>query len=165
MAPKKRYGGHEDAPEERSAPERRLRTLALTTTLAAFYPSVRRALHARAHPSARASWPLIALSTAALPGFLLVAERRVPLRDLQRFTDEIVYTRRAEDTEYAAVASPGGYELFFDGQLLLSSLDEPRRTRSLVVPVLAAAPRARRVLLLEGGLGSVEREILKDPRV
>lgn len=51
--------------------------------------------------------------------------------------------------------------LYIDGNLQFSSVDEHRYHESLVHPVMAAAPGARRVLVLGGGDGLAVREILK----
>jgi spermidine synthase len=106
----------------------------------------------------------VALMTAAL-ACLYAAEKLAPLGELSRFPDEVVFRTDAGGPTYTVVASPAGYELFCDGQLAIASLDEHRRTRALVAPALRLSPSARRVLLLNGGLGTVEREILRDARV
>jgi predicted membrane-bound spermidine synthase len=103
--------------------------------------------------------------SAAVFASLHAAESLAPLDELARFPDEVVFRTEASGPVYTVVAAPGGYELFGDGQLVVASLDEHRRTRALVDPVLRFSRRPRRVLLLNGGLGLVEREILRDPRV
>jgi spermidine synthase len=67
----------------------------------------------------------------------------------------IVMTRTAHDQ----------FQLFLNGNLQFSSVDEYRYHEALVHPALAAAPRARRVLVLGGGDGLAVREILKYPDV
>ncbi len=94
-----------------------------------------------------------------------LAERLVPLGEVRRFADEIAFASEGTSARYVITAGPGGYELFSDGQLVQSSLDEHRRSAALVRPALRAVARASRALLLYGGTGALEREILSDPRV
>ncbi|HEX4338347.1 MAG TPA: hypothetical protein VH062_20720 [Polyangiaceae bacterium] len=138
---------------------------ALVTACAASYPAVHRLLHATTPRDGRAASVASAVVGTASVVALFAAQRLVPARELLRFPDEIVFATSSDVADYAVVASPGGYELFVDGQLAVSSLDEPRRTAALVAPVLSVAPRAARVLLLHGGLGPVERALLADARV
>ena len=56
-------------------------------------------------------------------------------------------------------------QLFLDGNLQFSSLDEYRYHEALVHPGLASVADPRRVLVLGGGDGMAVREILKDDRV
>ena len=58
-----------------------------------------------------------------------------------------------------------GFQLFLNGHLQFSSVDEYRYHEALVHPAFAAAPRARRVAVLGGGDGLAVREILKHPEV
>jgi spermidine synthase len=106
----------------------------------------------------------VALSGAVFAS-LYAAESLAPLDELARFADEVVFRTDASGPVYTVVAAPGGYELFGDGQLVVASLDAHWRTRALVDPALRLSRGPRRVLLLNGGLGLVEREILRDPRV
>jgi spermidine synthase len=65
---------------------------------------------------------------------------------------EIVVTRRGDDTR-----------LYLDGGLQFSTRDEYRYTESLVYPALAA--NARSVLVIGGGDGLADRELLRQPGV
>ena len=138
---------------------------AVLAALGAAYAVVHRGLHQGPLPGTRAAIAAAFAVLAAVVAALVGIERLVPSRELARFPDEIVFATRESSTDYTVVASPGGYELFCDEQLAVSSLDEQRRTAALVNPALSSAPRAGRVLLLQGGLGMVERDVLADPRV
>jgi spermidine synthase len=137
----------------------------LTTALAVSYPTAYGALYERAPSAARgvvaASAAVAILSVSAFFG----AERLLPSQELRRFPDEVVFAESTPVSDYAVVASPSGYELFRDGQLAVSSLDESRRAAALIAPAMSAAKEARRVLLLDGGFGIAEQRILADPRV
>jgi predicted membrane-bound spermidine synthase len=138
---------------------------ALLVVAAEAYPRPRAFLHAIRDDSAARLWTRAAIFVATGAAALVAAESLLPAEWLTRFPDEIVFARNGSASEYAVVASPAGYELYTDGQLALSPLDEARRTAALVRPVLSAAARAERVLLVFGGLGSVERALLADARV
>lgn len=137
----------------------------VTTALALSFPRAFAALYERAPSGARGVLPASAATAILCVVAFAAAERLLPSEELRRFPDEIVFAESTPVSDYAVVASPAGYELFRDGQLAVSSLDESRRTTALIAPVLAAATRARRVLLLDGGFGIAERRILADPRV
>jgi spermidine synthase len=137
----------------------------LTTVLAVFHPGTYAALYDRPPWAARGVLPAAVAVAGLSVAALFAAERLLPSRELGRFPDEIVFAQSTAVSDYAVVASPSGYELFRDGQLAISSLDEARRANALIAPALAATKAPRRVLLLDGGFGVAERRILDDPRV
>lgn len=103
-------------------------------------------------------------SVLVITGFRL-AEQSVPARALARYPDDIVYARTSDAHDYVVTSGPGGFELYRDAQLAVSTLDEHRYAAALVRPVLGVSKNPARVLLLFGGTGTIEREILEDPRV
>ncbi|HVW27749.1 MAG TPA: hypothetical protein VHC69_20430 [Polyangiaceae bacterium] len=140
--------------------------LALATiALAASYPAAYASLYEGGLPGARALAPASALVASVALAGLIFAGRLLPARELRRFPDEVVFAESTDESDYTVVASPSGYELFRDGQLAASSLDAERRATALAAPALATASARRRVLLLDGGFGIVERRLLADPRV
>jgi spermidine synthase len=134
-------------------------------TLAVTYPHLYGAFYGARFPRLALVRGAGALLSASAFASLHAAENLIPLAELSRFSDEVVFRTEASGPVYTVVAAPGGYELFGDGQLLVASLDTHRRTRALVAPALRLSRSPRRVLLLNGGLGLVERELLRDSRV
>jgi spermidine synthase len=95
----------------------------------------------------------------------VLAERWLPRAELGRYPDELVFASARGAHRFVVAAAPGGYELFTDAQLTLSSLDEGRRSAAFVRPAFAVVREPRRVLLLHGGTGTLEREILRNSGV
>ena len=74
----------------------------------------------------------------------------------------------AESTPYQRIVvtrNSGGFQLYLNGGLQFSSVDEYRYHEALVHPAFAVHPEARRVLVLGGGDGLALREILQQPGV
>ena len=100
---------------------------------------------------------VIGLLAAAIAG----SERLVSAAEAGFYGEEVVY---AESTPYQRIVlgrSGGGFQLYLNGALQFSSLDEARYHEALVHPAMASVPEARRVLVLGGGDGLAVREILK----
>ncbi|HEX4476086.1 MAG TPA: hypothetical protein VH142_13465 [Polyangiaceae bacterium] len=113
----------------------------------------------------RAATVAVALGIAACAAR---ASRFVPFDEVSAFPDDVVHARGATDGtshRYVVIAAPGGYELFRDRSLAVASLDEHRAAAALARPVLSHVKKPARVLLLDGGTGVLERELLRDPRV
>ena len=79
--------------------------------------------------------------------------------------DPVVLSRTSPYQRIVLTRGDGGVQLFLDGNLQFSSLDEYRYHEALVHPGLASVRDPRRVLVLGGGDGMAVREILKDDRV
>jgi spermidine synthase len=101
---------------------------------------------------------VMALLTAAL----VQADRLTALAEDAQYADTIIH---AENTPYQRIVvtrGPAGFQLFLNGNLQFSSVDEYRYHEALVHPAFAAhGPEVRRVLVLGGGDGLAVREILK----
>ena len=93
------------------------------------------------------------------------ADRLTDLAEEGLYADEVVFARSTPYQRIVLTRSKGQFQLFLNGNLQFSSIDEYRYHEALVHPALALAPRARRVLVLGGGDGLAVREVLKDPRV
>ncbi len=105
------------------------------------------------------------LVTAILLAAFVVADRLTAVAEENQYADEVVV---AETTPYQRIVvtrNRAGFQLFLNGHLQFSSVDEYRYHEALVHPAFAAAPRARRVAVLGGGDGLAVREILKHPEV
>lgn len=81
------------------------------------------------------------------------------------FSDPIIYSRQSAYQRIVITAGRGSFQLFLDGNLQFSSVDEYRYHEALVHPVFAAAARHQNVLVLGGGDGLAVREILRYPDV
>jgi spermidine synthase len=117
---------------------------------------------ARALTRARVRAVLVVVSLAALLAF---AGRTTELAERALYPGDVLYAR---DTAYQriVVARHGsGFDLFLNGNLQLSSLDEYRYHEALVHPAIAAARTRRRVAIGGGGDGLAVREALKWPEV
>ena len=142
--------------------------ITLGTLLAAFgawTPTLRWFLERRGAPgSGAARWALLGLVASGFGAFLL-AERVIPTSELGRYPNPVVFHRETERASYSVTTGQDAVELWVDGRLKASTLDESRYFEALVHPTLALAERRARVLLLGGGTGLAEREILKHPEV
>ena len=81
------------------------------------------------------------------------------------YDDPVVLSRSSPYQRLVLTRGNGGVQLFLDGNLQFSSLDEYRYHEALVHPGLASVANPRRALVLGGGDGMAVREILKDDRV
>jgi spermidine synthase len=81
------------------------------------------------------------------------------------FSDPIIYSRQSAYQRIVITAGRGSFQLFLDGNLQFSSVDEYRYHEALVHPAFAAAARHEKVLVLGGGDGLAVREILRYPEV
>ncbi len=107
-----------------------------------------------------------AVVVLVLGAALVQADRLTALAEDAQYADAIIH---AETTPYQRIVvtrGPAGFQLFLNGNLQFSSVDEYRYHEALVHPAMAAAAdgqgrAARRVLVLGGGDGLALREILK----
>lgn len=95
----------------------------------------------------------------------LACEWVVPTAELGHYPNPVVFHRSSERGKVTVTSGQEGLELWLDGRLKASTLDERRYFEALVHPALTVAPRRERVLLLGGGTGLAEREILRHPEV
>ena len=89
------------------------------------------------------------------------AERVVPLEDQSFFEGDVVYASRGPDPRHFVLSVQDSFELFQGHSLRFSTLDQHRYFESLAKPAIAAAPGARRALVLGSGDGLAERELLR----
>jgi spermidine synthase len=81
------------------------------------------------------------------------------------YQDDILLTRQTRYQRIVVTRWHDDVRLFIDGNLQFSTVDEHRYHEALVHPAMAAAPAARRALIIGGGDGMAAREILKYPRI
>ena len=137
-------------------------TLAL---LALIGSSLAPQLSLAARPVARAT------RTASLVAFVggVVAfgasARLVPIGDLRRLHGVILYALTSPRNHYVVTTGQQAFALFANDNAELTTLDGYRYAESIVHPAMSAATRREHVVVLGGGKGLVERELLRYPDV
>lgn len=99
-----------------------------------------------------------------LTGFV-AADHLTDLAEESLYSDAIVFARTTRYQRIVLTRSRSGFQMFLNGNLQFSSVDEYRYHEALVHPAMAAAASRRRVLVLGGGDGLALREILRYPEV
>jgi spermidine synthase len=106
-----------------------------------------------------------AVVTALLLAGFAGADRLTTLAEEQLYADPVVLTRTTPYQRIVVTQNRAGFQLFLNGHLQFSSVDEYRYHEALAHPAMASVARARRVLVLGGGDGLAVREVLKHPEV
>jgi spermidine synthase len=110
-----------------------------------------------------------------LAGGIAFSDRLTTLAEEDLYADEIVFARTSAYQRIVLTRGRSGFQLYLNGNLQFSSVDEHRYHEALVHPAMSVA-RARersavgshgprRVLVLGGGDGMALREILRYPEV
>jgi spermidine synthase len=120
-----------------------------------------RFLSAREQLPERWQRPVAFLTLFGAAGSALLAERTLPLAEAGAFAGQVVMTAGGTRQRIALVSFGSHFEIYVDRALRLSTLDQERYPEALVQPAQLAVPEAKQVLLLGGGLGLVERELLR----
>ena len=81
------------------------------------------------------------------------------------YADTVVFAKTTRYQRIVLTRTRSHFQLFLNGNLQFSSMDEYRYHEALVHPALALCPQARRVLILGGGDGLAAREVLRHPGV
>lgn len=97
------------------------------------------------------SWPRWLVFACGLL-LLGAAEHWLPLRELARATNEVVWSQRAGEARVVLTVGQDALEIWVDGHPALATLVDARRSEGIVRPAFATAPAAPRVLVL-GGVG------------
>ena len=100
-----------------------------------------------------------------LLGASLGSHRLIAASDEALFSEPILYARQTPYQRIVLTRGHGGVNLFLDGNLQFSAVDEYRYHEALVHPALAIAAHRERVLVLGGGDGLAVRELLRWPDV
>jgi spermidine synthase len=95
-----------------------------------------------------------------LPLFV-VYEELLPSAELGQLGNPVVYREKGVSQRFSVTSGQDALEIWVDGRLAVSSIDEARYAEAIVHPALTLAKARRRVLVLGSGLGTIEREILK----
>ena len=93
------------------------------------------------------------------------ANRLTDLAEDSFYPQRIVHAETSRYQRIVITRSQDDIRLYLNRNLQFSSRDEHRYHESLVLPVLAAHPAPRRVLVLGGGDGLAVRELLRHPGV
>ncbi len=110
------------------------------------------------------------LAKAALVTVLLLvgyasADRLSDLSEEQLYADEVLFAKSSAYQRVVLTKNRAGFQLFLNGHLQFSSVDEYRYHEALVHPAFALVPDARRIAVFGGGDGLAVREILRHPSV
>jgi spermidine synthase len=120
------------------------------------------------YPGGRLRLRLKGLAVAALLGLALYHSGRLRIAgEQQLYGERIVYLQQSPYQRIVLTGSGDRVQLYLDGNLQFSSMDEYRYHEALVHPAMAAAEvpegRGARVLVLGGGDGLAVRELLRYP--
>ncbi len=99
-----------------------------------------------------------------LTGFA-AADRLTSLSEETQYADEVILARTSPYQRIVLTRNRAGFQLFLNGHLQFSSVDEYRYHEALVHPAFAVVPRPARVAVLGGGDGLAVREILRHESV
>lgn len=128
-------------------------------------PSTLRFLGERSLPDARFARAASAVAFTVGLSVFGASIARVPLAIVGEYGGVVLLHEKSARRTYVVTSGQDAYELWLDGRLRISSLDEQRYFEALVQPAMASAHEKRRVLLLGGGTGLAEREVLRHPEV
>jgi spermidine synthase len=106
----------------------------------------------------------VAVLLALTVGFAY-SERMTSLAEEGLYADPVVLAKSTPYQRIVLTRHRDQFQLFLNGQLQFSSVDEYRYHEALVHPAFSLRPRARRVLVLGGGDGLAVREILRHSEV
>lgn len=119
--------------------------------------------HAIGHPAGL--YARAAFTGAALVVALVLADQLTALAEESQYADEVIVAKTTPYQRIVVTKNRAGFQLFLNGHLQFSSVDEYRYHEALVHPAFALAGRGRRVAVLGGGDGLAVREILRHPEV
>lgn len=102
-----------------------------------------------------------ALVTALLLGGFVAADRLTSFAEETQYADDVVFAKTSPYQRIVVTRNRAGFQLFLNGHLQFSSVDEYRYHEALVHPAFALRPDARRVAVLGGGDGMAVREVLR----
>jgi spermidine synthase len=98
---------------------------------------------------------------ALLGGGMAAADLFVLRTEELAYGDEIVLAKTTPYQRIVVTQNPAGFQLYLNGGLQFSSVDEYRYHEALVHPAFAIVSEPRRVLILGGGDGLALREVLR----
>lgn len=105
------------------------------------------------------------LTAALLVAAFVLADHLTAAAEETQYVDEVIVAKTTAYQRIVVTKNRAGFQLFLNGHLQFSSVDEYRYHEALVHPAFAVAPGARRIAVLGGGDGLAVREILRHPSV
>ncbi len=106
-----------------------------------------------------------AATGAILVAAFVLADHLTAIAEENQYADEVIVAKTTAYQRIVVTKNRAGFQLFLNGHLQFSSVDEYRYHEALVHPAFAAARSGRRVAVLGGGDGLAVREILRHPEV
>ncbi len=106
-----------------------------------------------------------AIVAALLLGGFAAADRLSEMAEEQLYADDVLLARSSAYQRVVLTRNKAGFQLFLNGHLQFSSVDEYRYHEALVHPAFALVPDARRIAVFGGGDGLAVREVLRHPSV
>ncbi len=106
-----------------------------------------------------------AVATAILLAAFFSADRLTSLAEETQYADEVLLAKTTPYQRIVLTRNRAGFQLFLNGHLQFSSVDEYRYHEALVHPAFDVVPAAKRIAVLGGGDGLAVREILKHQQV
>jgi spermidine synthase len=115
----------------------------------------------------RRGWLRLRCAAVALllGGGMAAADLFVLRTEELAYGDEIVLAKTTPYQRIVVTQNPAGFQLYLNGGLQFSSVDEYRYHEALVHPAFAIVAEPRRVLILGGGDGLALREVLRHEAV
>lgn len=105
------------------------------------------------------------VATAFLLAGFVGADRLTNLAEESQYADEVLIARTSSYQRIVVTKNRAGFQLFLNGHLQFSSVDEYRYHEALVHPAFGLKPDAARIAILGGGDGLAVREVLKHASV
>ena len=106
-----------------------------------------------------------AVVAALLLGGFAAADRLSEMAEEQQYADEVLFAKSSPYQRVVLTKNKAGFQLFLNGHLQFSSVDEYRYHEALVHPAFAVVPGAKRVAVFGGGDGLAVREVLRHSSV
>jgi spermidine synthase len=103
----------------------------------------------------------VIVCVAMLAGAFIQADRLLGYFESRLFAGEVIYATTSPYQRIVVTRNTQTINLFINGALQFSSIDEYRYHESLVHPVMSLSRRRQEVLVLGGGDGLGVREVLK----
>jgi spermidine synthase len=120
--------------------------------------------HLVGHPSGL--YVRAAFTGVVLVAAFVLADRLTAIAEENQYADEVIVAKTTPYQRIVVTRNRAGFQLFLNGHLQFSSVDEYRYHEALVHPAFAVAGgHARRVAVLGGGDGLAVREVLRHPEV
>lgn len=109
----------------------------------------------------RGLWLAIVVASISLISGVVYGTQMVSIMESRLYQDEIVFSKSTHYQRIVITRWREDLRLYLNGHLQFASVDEYRYHEALVLPVMEAAARHERVLILGGGDGLAARQVFK----